>query len=140
MLFQVDTSSPHPGLEAFDIRSLIEGYAAGWLPVFPRWGLPPLLHSGVRFALEPGHGSGHETLVKPTTVYERKWGDCAHLVVWRLCELNQTRWGWNERSETIVWTRAPATCRIEWRNYRMHVTVRDGHVEDWTEILNGNTA
>lgn len=48
---------------------------------------PPLYGSGVRYADEPGAGSGLEDFADPWTVHQRGWGDCDDLIRYRLCEL-----------------------------------------------------
>lgn len=135
MELTTDTTSDTPGIEAALIRGLVEGLAMGCLLPWHRWALPPLYQSGVQARLEPGHGTGRDTLVVPPEVYRRGWGDCAHLVVWRLAELNCDRWRWHNNA--ILWVASPATCKIEWEGLAMHVLVRrpDGKLEDPMEVL-----
>lgn len=105
---------------AYIVKKAIEGSALGYYEsgAFKRWNLPPLYQSGVRFAFEPGHGSGVEDFAAPITVYRRKVGDCNQLIVWRLCELYACG--------------VPATCMCEWVGNAYHVKVRfpDGTLED----------
>lgn len=49
--------------------------------------LPPLYRTKVRYQSEPNAGSGIEEFADPYTVYERGWGDCDDLVIYRGGEL-----------------------------------------------------
>lgn len=112
-----------PGELAWFVKCLLEGMAYGCVPAWRQWGLPQLYRSGIRYAFEPEHGSGNEEFALPPTVYQRGWGDCDDLVIYRLCELAAAA----ER----------ATCRTEWRGGELHVLVRrgDGSLEDPALLL-----
>jgi len=92
---------------------------SGALPV-----LPPLYKSGVVYRREPASGSGVEDFADPWTCFNRKWGDCDDLVIWRLAELIAS-------GERVP---APQVCRA---GTRMHVLVRraSGKLEDPSRIL-----
>ena len=49
--------------------------------------LPPLYKSHVRYQREPWAGQGVEEFADPWTVYERGWGDCDDLIIYRGAEL-----------------------------------------------------
>ena len=95
---------------AFYVKCLIEGHAKGCAPLLRKWKLPPLMRSGVKFAYEPGHGSGVEDFALPLTVYTRGWGDCDDLCIWKIAE------------ELAAGRKA--SCRTSWLNGGMHVQVR----------------
>jgi hypothetical protein len=133
-----------PGTDGFWTRSLIDGLVIGCLPVFASWQLPPLYSSGVRWQLAPDHGTGNEDLQPPPIVYQRGWGDCGNLTLWRLLELNCTRWEpvvrrTRKRAELagIRWTSPPARAVVEWTGDDMHAYLRlpNGDFEDPSEIL-----
>lgn len=76
------------------------------------WRLPPLYRSGIRFAPEPGHGSGNEDFALPKTTYDRRVGDCDDLVIYRLWEL--------------LAQGEAATCAVIFLDNANHVRVRRG--------------
>lgn len=90
-------------------------------------GAPPLYESGVRYKNEPL--GLPDKLVDIPVLVERLWGDCLHLVAWRVAELREA----GERARPRV------TCKRMFRmvdgkkkRLRMfHVTVRrgDGSIE-----------
>lgn len=49
--------------------------------------LPPLYKSHVQYQSEPWAGQGVEEFADPWTVYERGWGDCDDLIIYRGAEL-----------------------------------------------------
>lgn len=108
------------GVLALVAKGVVEGLAAGAAAMLSsgRWSLPPLYKSGVRYALEPNHGKGTDEFAMPPVVYQRRWGDCDDLVIWRIAEL---------RAAGVA-----ASCRAVWVGSRVHVTVRhpNGQIED----------
>lgn len=72
---------------AYFFKCAIEGFAQGSVPMAQIWRLPPLYLSGIRFAPEPGQGSGNEDFALPKTTYDRREGDCDDLVIYRIWEL-----------------------------------------------------
>jgi len=46
---------------------------------------PKLYDAGIRYRLEP-YRAAYQELATIPTVYERGWGDCKHLVCWRVAE------------------------------------------------------
>lgn len=123
----------HIGPEAFKggeapflVKCALEGFARGCLPSWPRWNLPPLYKSGVRYRADPAYGTGVERWQTPLDTYRAGFGDCDKLVWWRLCEL------W--------FIGKPASCRAVWSGHRMHVLIRhsfdeSGPLEDPSIIL-----
>jgi hypothetical protein len=105
------------------VKGIIEGAAYGCVDALRQWRLPPLYESGVRFAYEPQHGTGLEMFDLPLVVYQRQWGDCDDLVIWRIAELVAT----GER----------ATCRAIFVGEQLHVLVRrrNGTLEDPAVLL-----
>lgn len=97
---------------AWFVKCAIEGFARGCLPMARVWRLPPLYQSGIRFQPEPNHGTGSEEFALPALTFERKWGDCDDLVIYRLWEL----WCAGE----------PATCAVIFIDNQEHVRVRRG--------------
>lgn len=77
--------------------------------------LPPLFQSGVRFRPEP---VGYESFVPPSVVYRRGYGDCQHLCLWRVAELQNAG--------------DPASFKIQWMSLALspqrmfHVQTRSG--------------
>lgn len=112
------------GQEAWFVKCDVEGKSAGCLCAWKAWGLPALYESGVEFAFERGHGTGAERFDLPPTVYEQGWGDCAMLVIWRLCEINVSRADIHPETQVLTWTHPPATARVEWEGEDLHVYVR----------------
>lgn len=94
------------------VKNAIEGFARGSVPMASIWQLPPLYTSGIRFQPEPGHGSGNEDFALPATTFQRRWGDCDDLVIYRLWEL-------------LVAGEA-ATCAVIAIDGALHVRVRRG--------------
>lgn len=72
---------------AFFVKCAIDGFARGSVPMAHTWRLPPLYASGIRYQPEPNHGSGNEDFALPATTYQRRWGDCDDLVIYRIWEL-----------------------------------------------------
>ena len=105
------------------VKGIIEGAAYGCVDAYRQWRLPPLYQAGVRFEYEPQHGTGFELFDLPWTVYQRGWGDCDDLVIWRICELVAS----GER----------ATCRTVFVGEQLHVLVRraNGSLEDPAILL-----
>jgi len=100
------------------VRRLIDGAARGYLPWYALHPLPPLYTSGVRYRLEPGHGSGVDEFANPWLTHARGWGDCDDLVTWYLVE--QLAKG------------VRAMCGAEWNGQGVHVWVRmpNGQIVD----------
>lgn len=116
---------------AWFVKSHIEGIARGFAPTFLRMRLPRLEDSGIRFAYEPDHGGGHEDFATPLATYERQWGDCDDLVIYKLCELWSPTVRFRTERDPSGQVRLPcavdqsaASCSCEWRGESMHVTVR----------------
>lgn len=109
------------------VKGVCEGAAYGCADAMRAWRLPPLYQSGVRFAYEPYHGSGREAFDLPITTYQRRWGDCDDLVIYRIAELVAA----GER----------AMCRTVFVGERLHVLVRraDGSLEDPAILLGAPT-
>ena len=68
------------------IRDYLLGLSLGWSRELRRKPLPPIYSSGVFYKPEPREWPVEE-IADPYTVYERKWGDCDDLVLWRLSEI-----------------------------------------------------
>lgn len=49
--------------------------------------LPPLYSTKIRYEREPWAGEGLEEFADPYTVFNRQWGDCDDLVIYRGAEL-----------------------------------------------------
>ena len=114
---------PHTRALARLVKGIIEGAAYGCVDAFRSWRLPPLYASGVQFQYEPQHGTGLEMFDLPPVVYQRQWGDCDDLVIWRICELVAH----GER----------ATCKADFVGEQLHVLVRraNGKTEDPAILL-----
>lgn len=110
------------------VRCLINGMAKGYAPLMSYWKLPPLYSTGVRFEIEPAHGSGNEDFACPLFTYLRGRGDCDDLVIYRQAELLAE----SER----------ASCSTKWLGGQMHVQVRraDGVTAEDPSILLGAKA
>lgn len=108
---------------AYLTSQLLNGLAAGYLPLASMCRLPPLYASGVRYALEPNHGQGWEDFANPWTTLLRRKGDCDDLILYRLVELLLA----GER----------AHCRAEWVGNAVHVVIRraNGEPEDPSVLL-----
>lgn len=100
----------HPREAAWLVKCSIEGFAQGCMLAWPRWHLPPLFQSGVRFRLPPEHGSGVEYMRLPPFTYADKEGDCDRLLIWWLCE------NWAQGK--------PASCTTYFLGNAMHVQGR----------------
>lgn len=144
MLIRVQSVGGEYGHDSFFVRSLIDGLVVGSLPVFTSWRLPMLYASGVRYAVDPEHGTGTDEIDPPPIVLQRGWGDCGNLTLWRLLELNQNRWvpvlrrvGNRNELVGIKWAKTPARAVVQWVNGELHALVRhpDGQTEDPSEIL-----
>jgi transglutaminase-like putative cysteine protease len=87
--------------------------------------LPCLYKSGIRYAPEPGHGTGVEDFAQPWQTYARGEGDCDDLVIYRVSWL---------KSRGI---RATVTVADFGGMGDQHVQVRlpDGTIEDPSVIL-----
>lgn len=97
---------------AYFFKCAIEGFAQGSVPMAGIWRLPPLYRSGIRFAPEPGEGSGNEDFALPKTTFDRRTGDCDDLVIYRIWELRCQG--------------EPATCAVVYLDNANHVRVRRG--------------
>lgn len=97
---------------AYFVKCAIEGFAQGSVPMASIWQLPPLYASGIRYQKEPDHGSGNEDFALPKTCFDRRWGDCDDLVIYRLWEL----YCQGER----------ASCAVVFLDGALHVRVRRG--------------
>lgn len=113
MLITTATPGVSKPEEAWIVKCTIEGLAAAARPFLRSRGVPPLYESGVRFQMEPNHGR-FEEFALPWTTWERGWGDCDDLVIWRIAEL------------------PGATCATKWLGNEFHVQVRlrSGKIED----------
>jgi hypothetical protein len=132
MLVLLDVQSSQLGRKgiALTFKALVESVAEQNRLLMSKHPLPALYESGVVFRNEPWC-SKFETLATAPVVYRRGWGDCAHLVAWRIAEL---------RNQGVA-----ATCKIYWRVHKkagatvrlFHVEVRlpDGSVEDPSRFL-----
>lgn len=118
-----------PGFVAYLVKCTIEGLARGYAPLFAHWHLPGLYESGVRFALEPAHGTGFEDFALPHDTLARGAGDCDDLVIYRLSQLYAA--GENG-----------AACHAQWLpTNEIHVLVRraNGDLEDPSILLGAPT-
>ena len=122
MLISIPLPDWPAGFTALAAAKVCSALADAYLPWYKLHPLPPLYQSGVRWQLEPGHGSGVDEFASPWTTYARGWGDCDDLLTWRLLELRAA--GIRAR---------PA---FAWRGDECHVLVsRGGRLEDPSEIL-----
>lgn len=144
MLIRVQSVGGNFGHDAFFVRSLLDGLCVGCLPLWTDWHLPELYSSGVRFQMDPEHGTGNDEIDPPPIVFARGWGDCGNLTLWRLCEINAYNWqpiirGSGRRAELvgIRWAKPPARALVTWIGGEMHALVRhpDGTIEDPSKIL-----
>jgi len=107
------------------IRDTLQSQAEVWAGALRRNPLPLLYESGIRYQPEPWAGQGTEEWANPYDVYERGWGDCDDLVLYRVAEL--------------IAKGEPATVQTMWKRgtKRHHVRVRraNGRVEDPSLIL-----
>ena len=111
------------------IRFIIQGIALGaaceWLGPDGKPRFPPLYRSGIRYRLEPQHGSGNEEFAPPWLTAARGWGDCDDLVIYRVAEL--------------IASGEKASCYTMWPegSKHLHVLVRrgDNRLEDPSIIL-----
>lgn len=112
---------------AFFTAQVLNGMAAGYLPLSYLCPLPPLYKSGIRYAMEPNHGKGLEDFANPWTTLARGWGDCDDLILYRLLELLKQ----GERAHT----------RAEWLGNSVHVVIRreNGQREDPSALLGAPT-
>lgn len=108
---------------AYFSKCAIEAFAQGSVPMAGIWRLPALYSSGIRYAPEPGHGSGVEDFALPNVTFARKNGDCDDLVIYRIWELRVSG--------------EFATCNAIWQNNAVHVRVRraNGQLEDPSILL-----
>lgn len=113
---------PEPAF-AWAVATILNGIAVGIAPLMHAWKLPQLYESGVRYRLEPDHGSGVERFDVPPVCYARRWVDCDDAVIWRVAEL----------VARDIQARAKAT----WEGDELHVTVRlpNGSEEDPSKTL-----
>lgn len=124
---------------AFFVQQSLFGFALGAYPLWKRWRLPPLYQSGVRWTLEPGHGSGVEDFALPIDTYKRRAGDCDDLVIWFLCQ------DWAQRKLhplQVMLAGARNRCampRVIWQGGELHALVRmpNGDEEDPSRKLGG---
>jgi hypothetical protein len=89
--------------------------------------LPPLYTTNVQYRPEPNSGTGVEEWAAPWTVYERGWGDCDDLVLWRVAEI-RAHGGW----ATVQVAR-----QVNPDTGKFHIRVRhlDGREEDPSILL-----
>lgn len=123
-IYTVFAEQEKPGYQAWFVKNVIDGIARGARFFYPGWGLPPLYESGVKFQLPADHGGGREYFALPPVVYQKGWGDCDQLVIWRLIELHA------QGEQT-------AECKADWIGGAMHVRLRrgNGRTEDPSRIL-----
>ena len=102
---------------------VLDGLAQGYVPFATLHPLPPLYQSGIRYAMEPGHGRGIEDFSNPWITLARGWGDCDDLILYRLLELLLA----GENAHT----------RAEWLGNAVHVVIRraGGQEEDPSALL-----
>ena len=82
--------------------------------------LPALYRAGVRWRLDnPSH------LTDPWTCARRKWGTCAHLCLWRICELREKA---SERATFRIILTADSGSGA--RMFHVQVRRADGRIED----------
>lgn len=81
---QVDAQTPEE--LATLLRGILVGYVVAGAEQFRRYSLPPLYRSGIKWKRSPSAKSW-EDFALPLTIYERRWGDCDNLVVYRCSEL-----------------------------------------------------
>jgi hypothetical protein len=115
---------------AWMVKHSIEGFARGCMAAWPRWNLPPLYRSGIRFRLPPEHGSGVEHMRLPPYTLRDGWGDCDRILIYWLCE----QWAHGR----------PASCTTYYRDNFLHVSGRrswddSGPEEDPSIILGAPT-
>jgi hypothetical protein len=80
----------------------------------------PLYRSGVRYKTE---GKGRETFLSPVLVKARGYGDCAHLALWRVCELRNA----SVAATFDIWIQEGSGTR---RTFHVRVRLPDGSIED----------
>ena len=121
---------PLPALDTIEhrtniLRMLLQGLALGSAIGWEQKRLPPLYQSDVRYQFEPQHGTGIEEFALPEQVFQRKWGDCDDLVIYRVAELTAAG--------------EPATVVVTWPEGtgNLHVMVRrgNGQLEDPSILL-----
>lgn len=71
-----------PLLHARAYRWLCRALALWNYLMMPRWGLPPLYSSGVRYGTPPA-----QILPDALAIYRQKWADCGPLAAFRIAEL-----------------------------------------------------
>lgn len=123
MGFVVNTQLPGDGaLLAAGTRDVLTALAHHYARLIragvPDGALPPLYQSGVTFREEERPADGHESWDCPWVVYQRGYGDCDDLVLWRLSELLAAG---RQASPVMVW-----------RGDKFHVLLRHatGRLED----------
>lgn len=96
--------------------------------------LPSLYQSGVRYREEP---LGYESMVTPLVVYQRKFGDCWHLCVWRVAELRNAGENASIRVKWVVTPNPNEPWNVQKGLKYFHVQVRrgNGNVEDPSALL-----
>lgn len=78
---------PNTGLQLLrNIRRQLACSAEMWADELKARPLPPLYSTSVVYRPEPETNKCEE-FADPYTVYERGWGDCDDLVIWRLAEI-----------------------------------------------------
>ena len=85
-------------------------------------GLPPLYRSGVKYGTER-----EESFKSPKLVAARGWGDCAHLVLWRVAELRNR----GVAARIDVWIQDLGARRV----FHVRVRLPDGSIEDPSVVL-----
>lgn len=68
-------------------QQILQTMAEAWAEELRRRPLPPLYETGVHFKPEPWAGLGTEEWASPYTVFERNWGDCDDLSLFRCAQL-----------------------------------------------------
>lgn len=99
------------------VKGLVEGAAMGAASLRQKLPFPELYSSGVVYR-EEDSPDGVEEFTLPWQTWERGWGDCDDLCIWRLADLYSA----GEK----------ATCSVQFRGQQLHVQVRreGGSIED----------
>lgn len=117
------TANEPPLVLAAWFRQLTESLARWNQTMLPRWNLPPIYQSGVRYV-----AAKVQRLPDAYAIKKQGFADCGPLAAWRAAELRAAG--------------EPATLRIYWRPIRggqrlFHAQVRraDGRIEDPSRLL-----
>jgi hypothetical protein len=118
-----ETADDAPLVLGAFFRQFTESLARWNQTMLPRWNLPPLYRSGVRYV-----ASKVQRLPDALAIKRQGFADCGPLAAWRAAELRVHG--------------EPATIRIYWRPIRggqrlFHAQVRraDGRIEDPSRLL-----